>query len=179
MRKTYAAIFVAALLLPVSACQRGGPSEPSVTGRQAGSHDDHGHDHSHGGHAHEELGPHGGHLVDLGGEYRAEWLHDDATGQVTVLLLAQDGRTEVRTSAESITLEVSIGGNARRYELKPADRGEDPATASEFHIVDRPLVEALKAVGHGVEAFVVAEIDGQTLRGEIEHHHDHHHGHAH
>ena len=139
----------------------------------------HEHDHDHeadAAHVHEELGPHGGHLLTMGGDYQAEWLHDDASGLVTVYLLAKGTQAKDPVNAKTVALDVTMGGNTRHYDLQPGNGGESAAV--QFSIKDRSLVEVLKAVGEGVEAALIAEIEGQTLRGEIQHlDHDHEHTH--
>ena len=162
----------------LTACQHSSESRPEVVAPSAGKAE-HGEE---AAHSHAEEGPHGGHVVVLGDEaYHAEWLHDDASGQVTVFLLAADGKTDVRTTADALRIEVAIAGAARQHALAAADRDQSvPATASRFEILDKPLVEALKAAGQGVDATIVVEIAGATYRGAIEHHeHGDAHGHAH
>jgi hypothetical protein len=137
-----------------------------------------GHDHDHGDHDHESLGPHEGHVLELGEEqYHAEWLHDDETGKVTVILLDSEIEEEVGTTAESVTISVAIGqSDQRQYVLPAVNRSdEDPPKASRFELVEPALITALQ-IGEGVEAVLQVEIDGQTFSATIEHEA---HGHEH
>lgn len=177
MNQTCAVIVAVSLLIFLSGCQRsGGVPAASPTADASGTHD---HDHEAHSHGHAETGPRGGHLLDLGSDCQAEWLHDDQTGLLTIHLLAKNAQNDEPPSAQAMTIELTIGDNTRRFELQPANAADPASSASgEFSITDRPLIEALKAVGHGVDAALIAEVNGQTLRGQFEHL-DHDHDHAH
>jgi hypothetical protein len=165
-------------VLSVAGCQPASQST-SETQPDASSTTQHGHDHAHD---HAQGGPHGGHLVCLapdstqeGAEYHAEWLHDDESGQITVFLLDAEAENEVTIPTETIEIEVTVGDETRQH-LLAAVRGES-AGASQFQLTDKSLVEALKAAGHGVEATILAEIEGASYRGAVEH--EGHSGHQH
>ena len=73
------------------------PKGGSKAGQKSGDKDDHDHDHDHDGHDHHDHdhahmhGPNGGPVLELGDEeYHAEWLHDDESGKVTVVLQPRD-----------------------------------------------------------------------------------------
>lgn len=149
----------------------------------ADSHDDHGHDHGHShghGHDHESLGPNGGHVLAFGDEeFHAEWIHDDESGKLTVILLDKDAKQEITTSAESVTIEVKIGDSPSREYVLPALVGEAPdAGNSRFEVTKPPLITALK-IGEGVEVTMHVELDGKPFSAKIEHHDHSHHGHHH
>jgi hypothetical protein len=154
------------------------PKPPAVVGPAA--HDHSGHDH---GHHHEHAtGPNGGHIVELGEEqYHAEWLHDDATGKVTIILLDGEMKKEVPTAAEAATITVTIGdGEPKVYSL-PAVVAAEPATegsgTSRFELIEPALITAL-TIGEGATAVLSIEIEGQPYSAKIEHH-AHDHGHKH
>ena len=63
----------------------------------------------HAGHNHATLGPHHGHLVELGDEdYHAEWRFDNSSGKVTIYLLDADVKEDVTTTADKITVRVTV-----------------------------------------------------------------------
>lgn len=138
-------------------------------------HDDHGHDehghegHDHHGHSHEALGPHEGHLIEIGDEaYHAEWLHDDDSGQITMFILDSEMKEEVPIAAPSVMIRYTIGDKTADAELDAVDAGDDGKTAK-FQTTSKPLIEVLKMAGQGVDAEVLVEIDGQSLRGSFAH----------
>ena len=138
----------------------------------------HTHDHAH---QHGETGPNGGHLVELnGGEYHAEWLHDDESSTVTVILLDDKPEQEIAIDAEHVTIEVAAGGKRESYELKAtALTGDvDVPQASRFELASPNLLVGLK-MGEGVDVSLTVEIGDKKYVGTIEHQphdeHDHHH----
>lgn len=146
--------------------------------------DDHsGHDHSHG-HDHGHLGPHEGHLVEVGNDnYHLEWAHDDATGKITVYVLDGAAKEPAPIAANEIVIERIIktdeGDDSKEYKLAAVNpTSDDPPQAAEFAIVDKALLTALQAVGHGVEANIYVVLDDKVHTGVIEHD-DHGHGHHH
>jgi hypothetical protein len=111
--------------------------------------------------------------------YHAEWVHDDEAGLVTVYLLDGAARNEVRSASESLVIEVRIGDQTRSHTLPASDRNEDdPPTASRFAVTDKPLIEALKAAGQGVDVRLTVEIGGQPYQASVVHA-EHTDGHAH
>lgn len=159
------------------------PSPPTVLPTHVEDQGDHGHDHAHDhGHDHADDGPNGGHLIELGAEeYHAEWVHDDDSGKLTLYILNGAAKELVPISASSITIEKKIGDKVEKYELPAVGRTDANTTGAQFEIIDKPLVEALKTAGQGVEATLLVEIEGKAFQGKIEHHdHGHdHHGHKH
>jgi hypothetical protein len=165
----------------ICGCNNSPPaSPPTVYPSHVEDHEGHGHDHAHD-HSHADEGPNGGHLIELGNEeYHAEWLHDDDSGKLTVYILDAAAKKNVPISATSITIEKKIGDKADKYELLAIGRTDAEPKAAQFEITDKPLVEALKSAGQGVEASLSVDIEGKAFQGKFEHHeHGHHHGHKH
>jgi hypothetical protein len=159
----------------------GSPGSDAVSDDHSGhDHDHEGHDHE--GHDHEALGPNGGHILVVGEEaYHIEWMHDDESGKVTAILLDREMKDEVPTTADVMTIEVTIGdGEPRTYELAAVDQSEDtPPKASRFELTEPALITAL-GIGEGVQVVLGVEIDGETFDVPIEHEaHDEHAGHNH
>lgn len=145
------------------------------------SNDNHkGGNHTHAGHSHGHWGPNGGHLIELGdGEYHAEWLHEDDTGKVTVIILDEKSTKEVAIAADQLTIDVVVGESRKTYQLKAIGANdEDDSTASRFETVDQGLLVALK-VGEGVHATIGVEIDEKLYTGQLEHQEHDDHGHHH
>jgi len=122
------------------------------------------------GHDHPTEGPHGGHLIELGGGvYHAELAHDEATHTVTVHLLDADGRTPVEADGPKITLQVFREGQFVDYTLAAAD-GEGVST---FSLVGEELCDVLLHADE-TRGRLRVTIDGQDHIGMIDHHaHDH------
>ena len=120
-------------------------------------------------------GPHGGHLAKLGdGKYQAEWLHDDKSGKVTIILLDADGDHEVTTDAASVTISVHVTGqDEKTFEIPAVAAASGSSGNSRFERVDPELVTLLK-MEKGTHNTLSVEIDGQQLIGTLEHHHDDH-----
>jgi hypothetical protein len=151
---------------------------PCLTGcGQSPRHDAHVAAHEeHDGHDHNELGPHGGALIELGSDsYHAELLHDDDTHAVTVYLL--DGTAKRPAAAgqlpQHVLLNVMIGSTPQQYSLP---RVED----NRYSTKDESLCDSLCG-NDNARARLNATIGGKTFVGNIEPHaHDgHEHGHAH
>jgi hypothetical protein len=184
MRRLASFFAVCGILL--SAALLGCANNTDTTAPVAGGGEE-GHDHAHGDHHdHGETGPHGGHLLELGGgKYHAEWVHDDLADQenaknVTVYILGEDAKTEVPIEAESIAINVTGGKEPKQFDLAAVNPMD--GKASQFSLDDPELVVALGMVGEGVEVRLSATIEGAPYNAEIEHHdhgHDHDHGHAH
>ncbi|MDP6466963.1 MAG: hypothetical protein QF918_04465 [Pirellulaceae bacterium] len=163
------------LLMMIVGCDpKGPPSETSPSAETQSANEGHDHDDHDHGHAHEDTGPHGGHVVEIGDEQlHAEWTHDDASGEVVVYLLDSTAKSDATISAATISIKTKIGETEKTYEL-PAISQED-GQSSRFALSDPSMVEALKAVGPGVEATVVVNVDGEALVGKFEQHeHDAH-----
>jgi hypothetical protein len=182
MTKLQAArFFVLFLAFTVIGCS---PGQDPNTDRDADSGDAHtshdGHDHeAHAGHDHAALGPNEGHVVVLGDEeYHIEWLHDDDAGTVTAILLDGEMKEEVSTTADVVTVEVTIGdAEPRKYELPAVNRSDDQSPrASRFELTEPALITALK-LGEGVKVVLHVEVDGKTYSAPVEHEADYGHNH--
>lgn len=133
----------------------------------------HDHDHAHHDHDHDHAahGPNGGHILEIGDEeYHAEWLHDDESGNVKVIILDDKMKKEVPIAAAEVVIATKIGEKTNDYKLAASNpsAGEKP-TASRFELEDKTLVTALKAAGKGVEATLKLEIAGKAYSTKIEH----------
>jgi hypothetical protein len=149
-----------------SACN--GPPTPSTTPPPVSGGHDHGHDHGHHhGHSHDE-GPNRGHIIELGDhEYHVEWTHEDETGELAIYLLDAAMKKPVAIEAKSLTVSVTIGDETRTHELTAAPA--EAATSDRFTIIDKPLIEALKLGGQGVEAVMQVPIGDKTFEVKFEH----------
>lgn len=127
----------------------------------------------HAGHDHSSLGPHGGHILELGNEdYHAEWRFDNNSGKVTIYLLDAAVKKAVTTTATSISVQVTEGDNVRDYELPAINQSEDdPPTTSEFESDDSSaeLGVFLKGVGHGIDATLKVTIGDKEYTGAFGH----------
>ena len=125
----------------------------------------------HAGHDHSSLGPHGGHILELGNEdYHAEWRFDNDSGKVTIYLLDSAVKKAVTTTATSVSVQVTHGDNVSDYELPAINQSEDdPPTTSEFELVDTVMLELLKGVGHGIDASLKVVIGDKEYTGAFGH----------
>ena len=150
--------------------------QPAVTppSTAGGAHDHHDHDH-----AHEELGPHDGHLLPLGDSgYQAEWTHDNEAGTISVYVL--DSEKQPAAVASAMMFQTLVGDEAKEYPLE-AQQANGEGLASEFTITNGELMTALKMAEQSAEmaqATLVANLQNGEFRKAIEVH-DHDHGHAH
>ncbi|PQO28274.1 hypothetical protein [Blastopirellula marina] len=158
-------LLVCAFVVPISLA--GCTSEKTDTA----GHEE-GHDHDHEGHSHEESGPHGGHLIELGEEaYHLEWAHDDGT--LTFYVLDGAAKEEVKIPAENLQINVTVEGETKSWDV-PAVRAEGEDTTAKFETKDESLFALVN--DDETKATVDVEIEGKPYQGAIEHHH---HGHSH
>tara|TARA_B100001123_G_C15041323_1_gene919613 strand:- start:68 stop:637 length:570 start_codon:yes stop_codon:yes gene_type:complete len=186
--------FAQALMFSLFAVVLANGCDSSKTGDEVetglGQHADHQHSHDHEGHDHEghdhgshdhDAGPHGGHVLELGGhEYHAEWVRDDELSKITVYLWDNKIEEEVFASSE-VVISVTINEKTEQYKLEPEiSTNDDSAMASQFTSSDASLLTALK-IGEGLEIRLEVEIGGTDFDVKIEHHEDAHghHGHVH
>jgi hypothetical protein len=148
------------------------PKGGSKAGQKSGDKDDHDHDgHDHHDHDHAHMhGPNGGPVLELGDEeYHAEWLHDDETGKVTVVLLDKAAKKEVTIESAEIAIEVKIADSEKTYAL-PAAGGTDKPSAR-FELEDKALLAALEGAGQeGTEAVLKVTINGKEYKAKFEPH---------
>jgi len=150
-----------------------GCNTASTDTADSGEHaDDHGHGeegHSHGdeGHSH-EMGPHGGHLIGLGGEkYHLEWDHDDEAKILTFYVLDADAKEDVAIADENIQVTVAVDDSKKDFDV-PAVREEGADTTAKFETKDADLFALV--TDDEAKATVTLEIKGTPYEGEIEHH---------
>lgn len=149
-------------------------STPAPSGTQAG-HDDHDHDHDHAHHDHHdhELGPNGGHILELAHGLHAEWLHDDETGKITFIILGEDAKTDAPIAAEKLTLDSTFEGTKRSFEIPAVGDAVDGKHAR-FESSNFELLAALTSA-EKVDNVLMVPIEGETVKVTIEHHDHHHH----
>lgn len=133
-----------------------------------GLHDDaHGDDHA--GHDHEELGPHGGHIIVLDpGHFHVEWVHVDEDNLVEVYL------GELAESAKKVQFVAEIEGKEPvAYELEPA---EDSLGAGGYQLQSPNLLTHIEmSDGKAARVTLVVETDESTLKSTLSGAHDHDH----
>jgi len=158
------------MVLLIAACNSSLPPTPPPVADQST-----GHDHAH---SHEESGPNGGHLVELGdGEYHLEWTHDDANGLVTLYVLDGTAQELVSVDSETITITAKVV-DSTEYQLAAVEPSGVPPASAKFALKSRELIECLRLAGQGTDVSIAVTIDGKEYRGVIEHHelgHGHHH----
>ena len=148
---------------------------PIIDGHEGHDHSHEGHAHDHG-HSHADLGPNGGHLIELGKEqYHIEWTHDDNSGRLTMFVLDANAKELVPIAAEKITIEKTLGTRTDKYELTAVDRKGDMPKSAKFEIEDKGLIEGLKLAGNGVEASLSVDVNGEPFTAKFTKHHDHKH----
>lgn len=132
-------------------------------------------------HSHSSTGPHGGSIVELGGDaYHAEVVHGD-DGTVTVYILDGNAAANLAIAAAEVKINVSHDGRPEQFTLAASpEAGEAEGMSSRFVSGDAELGEHLDA--EGASAKLVVTIDGAPYSGNIAHSHDHGdggHTHAH
>lgn len=128
-------------------------------------------------HSHASTGPHGGSLVELGGDaYHAEVVHGD-DGAVTVYVLDGNAAATVAIDAAEVIINVTHDGRPEQYTLTASPEAGDPeGKSSRFVSSDAELGEHLHE--EGAAARLVIAIDGTNYSGNVSHSHDDH-GHTH
>jgi hypothetical protein len=126
---------------------------------------------------HDEIGPNGGHLIELGHshKYHAELVENDAAKTVTVFILDADMKP-LSIGAGTISLSLKVADATKSFELVGAGDGED-TSSFRFESNDLALFETLEE-SHEVSGKLRVTIDDTPYVGLIEHH-DHDHGHQH
>jgi hypothetical protein len=123
-----------------------------------------------GGHTHPTEGPHGGHLIELGGEqYHTELLHDEATNTVTVHILDRNAKQAVAIDDPEIVLQLFQGGEFLSYTLRPVGAA---GPSSEFSLADEELCHLLEH-SEAIRGRLNVTISGHDYVGMIEHHAHH------
>ena len=141
--------------------------------------------HEHAEHDHEAMGPHDGHIIELGTEdYHAELTHDEASHKVGIYLLGGDAKTAKPIPVTEVKIKVSADGAFNEYVLAAVPQAGEQGGASYFEVVSEPLCDVVcgESEAENVQARLSFEVDGKPFVGMIEtapHEHDHEHGHAH
>ena len=166
-----------------------GCDAPKAGGSKSGSaahdhdHDHAGHDHAdpkaakkdeHSGHDHPEHGPNGGHIAhfDTSATTHFEWAHDEDKQTLTVFFeeLVSGGN-----KIESVEVVVTSSGQEKKFKLEPLESAK--IAGSIFQVKDQELLTLVGASGKeekGVQARLVAKIDGKEEKLLlIDHHHNH------
>lgn len=134
-------------------------------------HENDGHDHSAGEHSH--IGPHKGHLIELGTneEYHAELLHDEAAHRVTVYILDGEAKKNVAVTQPELVINVVSGGTPQQFKLAAVTQANEMAgMASCFQLEDHKLCDALDSPDS--KGRLAIDINGKRFVGELEHHDD-------
>ncbi|MFG0296184.1 MAG: hypothetical protein ACF8PG_09785 [Maioricimonas sp. JB045] len=128
-------------------------------------------------HHHHDLGPNGGHLVELGEEeYHAEVAFDATDRVLTVYLLGPDAKTAAPIAAEAVTFALEGGDEAQTITLAASPLETDGENlASRFASEAGAVPETVKDA-EDLRGSVTVVIDGTSLTGEVSHDH---HGHDH
>ena len=160
-------------LISLSGCGKGQPGGPEASKGVAAEE-----------HAHDDEGPHGGHVIELGVEdYHAELTHAEDSHVVGVYLLGSDAKTAAPIEAEKVTINVAVDGQSSQYDLSAAaQEGESAGKASYFELDSEPLhtVVSGESESKNTKARLSLTIGGKPYVGLIETgEHDHEHGHAH
>lgn len=183
MRITLTGLLLATAIFGFSATMSIGCNTSTPTADDH-DHDHDDHDHDHGDHDHDEhadhgeIGPNGGHIVELeGGPYHLEWVHPEGKpGEVTekiitFYVLDAEAKKEFPIAAEAIMVQLATGGETTEV-AAPADRPEGADKTAKFVLTDE--LGATILTSEEVDATVTFDVDGKQLKGKIEDHHHHH-----
>lgn len=172
------------LAVGCDAPKTGGSKTGSAThDHEHADHDHAGHDHAdpkaakkddHAGHDHPEHGPNGGHIAhfDTSATTHFEWAHDEDKQTLTVFFeeLVSGGN-----KIESVEVVVTSSGQEKKFKLEPLESAK--IAGSIFQIKDQELLTLVGASDKeekGVQARLVAKIDGKEEKLLlIDHHHNH------
>lgn len=131
----------------------------------------HDHESHEGGHTHYGAGPHGGSLIELGGDdYHAELVLDHDAHALRVFLLKSDAKSPLPTKTSQVTFDL---GKDRTLLLKanPLD-GEIDGESSRFELVDKALIHDLADKGF-LHGDLSVQIDGKPFKSHIDIHFEH------
>lgn len=132
-------------------------------------HEGDGHDHSPGEHSH--IGPHDGHLIELGSDeaFHAELIHDDKAHRVTIFILDGKAKNNVPISQPELAVNIVKGGSPKQFRLTAVSQANEPRDmASCFQAENEELCTALDATD--CKGRLAVNINGKQYIGEIEHH---------
>lgn len=164
MKKTLALLALACWILPWSVgCQNPSSQEPTAAADSESadaSHDEE----SHAGHSHDhdDVGPHGGHLLHLSpSDAHAEWTHDDDNHLITVYLDDFDA-----DKIEAAKFVVQVQDQTEEFALTPGDQG--------WSISSEALMNHIN-MGEAADVQLVVTDDNGDHTTKIEAHEHHHH----
>lgn len=132
-------------------------------------HEGDGHDHSMGEHSH--IGPHDGHLIELGSDeaFHAELVHDDTTHRVTIFILDGKAKNNVPIPQPELAVNIVKGGSPKQFKLAAVSQANELRDmASCFQLESEELCSALDATD--CKGRLAVNINGKQYIGEIEHH---------
>lgn len=130
------------------------------------------HDHAthEGAHLHYGAGPHGGAVVELGGDdYHAELVFDHDAHALQVFLLKADAKSPLPTKTAEATL-AQDEGKSLSLKASPLD-GESDGLSSRFQIVDEALVHSILEKGF-LHGDLTVQIDGKSFKSHLDLHFD-------
>jgi hypothetical protein len=119
--------------------------------------------------AHPTVGPHQGHLIELGREeYHAELTHDDDMKKVTVYLLDKQAKSAVTSADTELTLNLVVDGKPLQAKLvAEPQEGDGEGQSSRYSIVDEAVLEALEAPK--TTGRLTVNLGGKSFSGRVEH----------
>jgi len=113
------------------------------------------------------VGPNGGRLVDLDGQYQAEVVRDENAGSVAVFLLDADGKEPVTANVTDVTLRFIDGAEELERPLSAEPESADADGTSRKFVASDPQVSEELAQSHDWVR-LEAVVDGQFVAGSIE-----------
>jgi hypothetical protein len=153
-----------AVLLAAVGCGDKKGAKDTKQGANTAKKDDHDHHHAEG--------PHGGHIIELGGSFHAELVHDDDAATVTVYLLDEDMKKPVFSDDKEITLSLTVNGQPQQFKLPAAKQeGDSEGLFSRYEVKDAKVIEALEAPK--TQGKLHVSIGGTKYDAELEHEHHH------
>lgn len=158
-------------LLAVEGCAPA-KSEYQSTHRIKSEQPDH-HDHAthSGGHVHYGAGPHGGSIIELGGEdYHAELVIDHESHTVKVYLLSADAKTPLKTNANRVTL--SIDSKTDLVLLAPKVNETEQGEVSSFELSNADVIHSIVDQGY-LHGDLSVQIDDKPFVSHLDIHLEH------
>ena len=131
----------------------------------------HDHDSHHSGHTHYGTGPHGGSLIELGGDdYHAEFVLDHDAHAIRIFLLKSDAKTPLLTKSVEATITLD---KDQKLSLKATPlEGEAAGESSRFELVDDAFVHKLVDSGY-LHGDLSIQIDEKLLQSHLDIHFEH------
>ena len=132
---------------------------------------DHDHDSHQGGHTHYGAGPHGGSLIELGGDdYHAELVLDRGAHAIRIFLLKSDAKTPLVTKSAEATITLD---KDQKLLLKATPlEGETEGQSSRFELVDDVFVHKLVDSGY-LHGDLSIQIDEKLFQSHLDIHFEH------